>query len=49
MGKFAATEFVILVGMTEFPHSAEKLDGGESAMSWLRSSARRSPMEQPDR
>jgi hypothetical protein len=49
MGKLAVTEFVTLVGVMEFPRSEEKLDGGESAMSWLRSSSRRSPMEQPDR
>ena len=49
MGKLAVTEFVTLVGMIEFPRSAEKLDGGDSAMSSLRGSSRRSPMEQPDR
>jgi hypothetical protein len=49
MGKLAVTEFVTLVGVMEFPHSAEKLDGGDSAMSSLRGSSRRSPMEQPDR
>jgi hypothetical protein len=49
MGKFAVTEFATLVGVMEHPRSAEKLDGGESAMSSLRGSSRLSPLEQPDR
>jgi hypothetical protein len=48
MGKLAVTEFVTLVGVMEFPRSAEKLDSGDSAVSSLCGSSRRSPMEQPD-
>ena len=49
MGKLAVTEFVTLVGVMEYPRSAEKLDSGDSAMNSLRGYSRRSPLEQPDR
>ena len=49
MGKLVVTEFVTLVGVMECPGSAEKPDRGDSAMSSLRGSSRRSPMEQSDR
>jgi hypothetical protein len=49
MGKLAVTEFVTLVGVMEYPRSAEKLDSGDSATNSLRGSSRRSPLEQPDR
>jgi hypothetical protein len=49
MGKLAVTDFVTLVGVMENSRSAEKFDSGDSAMSWLCGSSRRSPMEQPDR
>jgi hypothetical protein len=49
MGKLAVTEFVTLGGVMEHPGGAETFDRGGSATSSLRSSSRRSPMEQPDR
>jgi hypothetical protein len=48
MGKRAVTGFVTLVGVMEYPRSAEKIDSRDSAMSPLRGSSRRAPMEQPD-
>ena len=49
MGKLAVMDFLTLVGVMENPRSAEKIDSGDRAMSWLCGSSRGSPMEQPDR